>query len=245
LRSSTSSPRAVGRDALAVEQVEQGVGGLQRGLRVGRRHVADLAQVGGSVAGAQAGQDRRQRRRQLDRVLAPLLVAAVAGGKLRAQLLGALDLRLHLPQLALEPRELGRELSGLGLLGRPLGGVGDDLDVGLGERLVGRLVELGQLLGDLDAALPAGRRHRLHLVQVAAHQLQVALGQKPRQLAGDLDPELVLEVGDLLDHPQVGMALGLGHRGQHLARHVHADVADGGAEGHGALSRAVPRTGSR
>ena len=80
---------------LAVEQVEQGVGRLERGLRVGGGHLADQVEVGGPVARAQPGEDRRQGGGQLDRVLAPLLVAPVAGGQLGAQS-RALDLGLHL-----------------------------------------------------------------------------------------------------------------------------------------------------
>ena len=99
--------RPLGRDALAVEQVQQGVGGLERGLGVGGGDLAHQVEVGRPVARAQPGEDRRQRRGQLDRVLAPLLVAPVAGGQLGAQLLRALDLGLHLAQLALEVAELG------------------------------------------------------------------------------------------------------------------------------------------
>ena len=235
---------SLGRDALAVEQVEQGVGRLERGLGVGGGHLAHLVEVGGPVARAQAGEDRRQRGRQLDGVLAPLLVATVAGGQLGAQLLGPLDLGLHLAQLALEDVELGRQLGGLGVLGGAGGGLGDDVNIGPGERLVGRVVEVRQLLGDLDAALPAGGGDLLDLLQVARDPLGVALGQQTRQLARDLDPQLVLEVGDLLDHAQVGLALVLGDRDQHLAGDVHAHVADGGAEGHRAPGPAA-RTGSR
>ena len=60
------------------------------------------------------------------------------------------------------------QLGRLGVLRRALGGVGDDLDVALGQLLVRRLVEVGELLGHLDAALPAHRGHLAHLVQVAA-----------------------------------------------------------------------------
>ena len=118
-------------------------------------------------------------------------------------------------------------------------------DVGPGEGLVGGVVEVRQLLGDLDAALPAGGGDLLDLAQVAGDPLGVGLGQQARQLARDLDAELVLEVGDLLDHAQVGLALVLGDRDQHLAGHVHAHVADGRTEGHGRARRPAARTGSR
>jgi hypothetical protein len=178
-------------------------------------------------------------------VLAALLVAAVAGGQERLELLGPLDLGLHLAQLALELDQLLGQLRGLGVLRRALGGVGDDVDVVLGQLLVRRLIEVRELLGHLHAALPAHGGHLAHLVQVAGHRLRLVLGQEARELAGHLHPELVLELGDLLDHAQVGLALVLGNGGQHLAGHVHADVADGGAEGHGIASAAGTRTGWR
>ena len=78
---------ALGGDPLAVEQVEQRVGGLEGRLGVGGGHLADQVEIAVAVARAQPGEDGRQRRGQLDRVLAPLLVAPVTSGQLGAQLL--------------------------------------------------------------------------------------------------------------------------------------------------------------
>ena len=69
-------------------------------------------------------------------------------------------------------------------------------------------------------------------LEVPGDQVRVGLGEQARQLAGDLDPELVLEVGDALDHAQVCIALLFGDGREHLAGDVHPDVADTRTEGH-------------
>ena len=95
-------------------------------------------------------------------------------------------------QLALEVAELRGQLGRLGVLGGP-GGLGDDVDIRPGEGRVRRVVEVGQLFGDLDAALPAGGGDLAYLAEVAGDPLGVALDQQPRQLARHLYAELVLE----------------------------------------------------
>ena len=233
--------RAVVRHALAVQQVQQRVGGLQRRLGVGGRDQPDLTHVALAVLGPQAGEDRRQGGRQLLRMLATPLITPVTRRQQRLQLGGALLLRLDLPELALQVLQLARERPGLVVIRRTQGGLGDDLHVGVRDGRIGRVVEVGQLLGHLHARLPADVGDGTHLVQVALDGLVVLLLEQPRQLTRDLHPQLVLQIGDLLHQPQVVVAALLGHGREHVAAHVHADVpcAASALGGH----RRGPRTG--
>ena len=58
------------------------------------------------------------------------------------------------------------------------------------------------------------------------------LSEQARKLASDLNAELVLQIRDFLDHPQVCLALLVWDGGEHFPGDIHPDISHGRADGH-------------
>ena len=82
---------------------------------------------------------------------------------------------------------------------------------------------LGYERNSMASGLKSGRTSLIGLIvsdvtnPFFTELVDVVLGEEPRQLARDLHPELVLELGDRLDHVEVRAPLVLGHGREELA----------------------------